>query len=56
MKHKLTHFAECSLFNSEHAYADGYYRAICACGWKSAVSRDHKALVALWELHAKGLG
>lgn len=52
-KHELVRFDECSLFNSSHAHADGFDRAICSCGWESAPSRDHKALVALWEVHVK---
>ena len=52
MKHELVIFEQCSLFNSAYAYRDGYDRAVCSCGWKSAASKDHKALVELFSIHA----
>ena len=36
MKHELLGLQELSLFNSDYAYADGYVRAMCTCGWESA--------------------
>lgn len=53
VKHDVVKFEECSLLNSDHAHAHGYSRAICSCGWKSAASPSHPALVALFELHVK---
>jgi len=52
--HELRSFEQCTLFNSSYAYREGYDRAVCSCGWASAASKDHKALVALFELHTKG--
>jgi hypothetical protein len=52
-RHELKEFEQCTLFNSGHAYADGFDRAVCSCGWKSVALRDHKALVALFEVHVK---
>jgi len=54
VEHKLTGFSECTLFNSSHAYHDGYDRAHCACGWQSP-SGKRKDLPAIFELHARGL-
>ena len=51
--HELVVFDKCSLLNSGYSYHEGYDRAVCACGWKSAASKDHKALVALWEIHSR---
>lgn len=34
-KHELTATDECSLFNSPKAYADGFVRISCCCGWQS---------------------
>ncbi len=51
LKHEITRFEESSLFNSEHAHSHGYSRAICSCGWKSAPSTNHHALVALFGIH-----
>jgi len=52
-QHELTKFEECTLFNSGYAYRQGYDKAQCSCGWESAPSKDHKALVALFELHTR---
>jgi hypothetical protein len=51
LTHELQHFAQCSLFNSGYAYAEGFDKAVCSCGWVSAPSRNHTALVALWKVH-----
>lgn len=53
MEHELIRFEKCSLFNSAHAYSEGYSKAICKCGWKSPAARDETALVLLWQSHAK---
>lgn len=55
-KHELIRFDQCTLFNSQHAYSHGYDRALCSCGWRSAPSRNQKALVALFEVHLKRVG
>lgn len=34
-KHEIVNVEECSLFNSEHAYARGMSVVACRCGWKS---------------------
>lgn len=49
--HEPEGFEECSLFNSGHAYRDGYSIIKCVCGWKSIPAMGHKALVALFALH-----
>ena len=54
IEHRMLSFEECSLFNSEHAYRDGYSRAVCACGWKSVLMRKEEALVLAYGLHARG--
>lgn len=51
IKHELVEWEQCSLFNSEYEYRDGFDRGICSCGWKSAPSSDHNALVALFKIH-----
>jgi hypothetical protein len=50
--HEVVRFEECSLMNSDHAHSHNYSRAICKCRWKSAPSPDHRALVALFAIHA----
>ncbi len=52
-EHELEEFAMCTFGDGGHYYHDGFDRAVCSCGWKSAPSQDHKALVALFELHTK---
>jgi hypothetical protein len=52
-RHELTRFRECTFGDGGYYYHDGYDRAVCSCGWKSAPSRDHKALVALFEIHQR---
>ena len=52
-KHELTGFAMCTFGDGGYYYHDGFDRATCSCGWKSAPSRDHKALVALWDIHQR---
>jgi len=55
LPHQLVRFNMCTFGDGGYYYHDGYDRVICSCGWKSAASRDHKALVALWEIHSRGL-
>jgi len=52
-RHDLVRFEECSLFNSAYEYARGYDRAVCSCGWVSAPLNDRKALVLLFDSHAR---
>jgi len=54
VEHRMLSFEECSLFNSEYAYRDGYSRAVCACGWKSVPMRKEEALVLAYGLHSRG--
>jgi len=54
VEHKLSGFSECSLFNSGHAYADGFDRAHCMCGWQSPPAK-RRDLASIFELHAKGM-
>lgn len=51
--HELKFFEECTLANSGIVWNHGFDKAVCTCGWKSAASKDHKALVSLWEIHLK---
>jgi hypothetical protein len=39
MKHEIARFEWATLFDSQHAYADGYDYVICTCGWRSAPVR-----------------
>lgn len=49
--HDIVRIEECSLLNSRHAHADGYDRAVCACGWRSTPAR-HDVVVAMHTAHA----
>ena len=51
MKHELAYFRECTFGDGGYYYHDGYDRAICSCGWKSAPSRKQSVLVSLWKIH-----
>lgn len=55
MKHELTRFIECTFGDDGHYYHKGYDRALCSCGWKSACSRNHNALVALFDGHVRNV-
>lgn len=49
--HELTEFRACTFGDGGHYYHEGFDRAVCRCGWVSAPSRNHEALVALWKIH-----
>ena len=49
--HALTRFQPCTFGDGGYYYHDGYDRAVCSCGWTSAPSRNHDALVSLWKVH-----
>lgn len=51
--HELVRFAACTFGDGGFYYHDGADRAVCSCGWKSAASKDQKALVALWDIHQR---
>lgn len=51
--HQMTGFDQCTFGDGGYYYHDGYDRATCSCGWRSAPSRDHKALVMLWDIHKR---
>lgn len=53
VKHELAYFDPCTFGDGGFYYHDGADRAVCTCGWKSAASRDQKALVALFDLHQR---
>lgn len=53
--HEFLEFRRCSFGDGRFYNGDYAHRARCRCGWLSAASTDQKALVALYELHAKGL-
>lgn len=52
-KHELTRFDRCSFGDGGFYHGDNAHRAVCSCGWKSAASRDQKALIALWDVHQR---
>jgi hypothetical protein len=52
-EHEITEFSPCTFGDGGHYFAEGFDRALCRSGWRSAPSKDHKALVALWEIHQR---
>jgi hypothetical protein len=50
-KHELIYFNECTFGDGGHWYHEGFDRAVCSCGWQSAPSNKHEALVALFKIH-----
>ena len=53
-KHELACFQACTFGDGDFYYHDGADRAVCSCGWKSAaIQRDKRALIALFEVHAR---
>lgn len=55
-RHELVKFDPCTMGDGGHSWREGYDRAVCSCGWRSAPSKNHKALAALWEIHLKREG
>lgn len=53
MKHEMARIEECSFFNSEYAYSQGYSRLYCTCGWGTIPLRSDDARVASWKLHVE---
>jgi hypothetical protein len=52
--HEVTSFQPCTFGDGGFYYHDNADRIVCSCGWRSApVVRDRKALVALFEVHAR---
>lgn len=51
IQHELAYFSQCTFGDGGYYYHDGYDRAVCTCGWKSAASNKHEALVALFKVH-----
>jgi hypothetical protein len=49
--HELVRFKQCTFGDGGYWYRDGFDRAICVCGWESAPSINHQALVALFKIH-----
>ena len=39
-EHRLMMRQACSLANSPHRFSEGFVRAVCTCGWKSAPAPD----------------
>lgn len=51
--HQMGRIEECSLFNSEHAWADGYNRISCTCGWVSVPDRNRLNLTRMHGDHVQ---
>jgi hypothetical protein len=49
--HELKSMSRCSLFDSEHAHADGYFKPHCSCGWIGTAVCGQKNAIALYEAH-----
>jgi hypothetical protein len=49
--HELKSMPRCSLFDSEHAHADGYFKPHCSCGWVGTAVCGQKNAIALYESH-----
>jgi hypothetical protein len=52
-RHEVVGFRACTFGDGGHYYHDGYDRLVCSCGWISAPSRDHLALVAIFKIHVE---
>lgn len=52
MKHEIVQFEQCTHYNSEFSYSQGYDRAVCTCGWKSAPARGENR-IAMHTAHAQ---
>lgn len=50
-RHEILAFRACEFGDGGHYHGEGYNRAVCTCGWKSAPSTDIQGLVALFTLH-----
>jgi hypothetical protein len=51
--HELKTIKRCSLFDSEHAHADGYFKPHCSCDWIGTAVCGHKNAIALHTAHVE---
>lgn len=53
MAHTVVRIEECSLFNSDHQWNEGYSRIICSCGWRSVPERKRLDLTRMHNDHVE---